>query len=82
LTLIEYKKSVFKDLKRIRLPEAKRIISQLEKTLKENPHKGVPLKGEFEGLFRLRIGNYRVIYTKTEKGVLILRIGHRGKIYT
>ncbi len=82
MTLIEYKKSVFEDLKKIRLPEARRIIKQLEKTLHENPHKGIPPKGECEGLFRLRIGDYRVIYTKTGKGVLILRIGRQCKIYT
>jgi len=27
----------------------------------------IPLKGEFKGLFRLRIGEYRVIYAKTDK---------------
>jgi len=80
LTLIEYKKSVFEDLRRIGIPGAKKIISHLE-TLND-PHKGVPLKGECEGLFRLRIGDYKVIYTKTGKGVLILRIEYKGKVYT
>ncbi len=61
------KKSVFKDLKRIGVPVARRIISQLETILRENPDKGIPLKGEFKGLFRLRIGEYRVIYAKTDK---------------
>jgi len=78
---IEYKKSVLRDLKRIGMPEIKRIILNLEKTLKENPHEGTPLKGEFEGLFRLRIGDYRIIYAKTREGVLILRIGHQNKAY-
>lgn len=78
---IEYKKSVLRDLKRIEISEIKRITLNLEKTLTENPHEGISLKGEFEGLFRLRIGDYRIIYAKTREGVLILRIGHRGKIY-
>ena len=76
---IEYKKSVLKDLKRIGMPKIERIILNLEKALKENPHEGIPLKGEFEGLFRLKIGNYRIIYAKTREGVLILRIGTEAK---
>lgn len=78
---IEYKKSVLRDPKRVGMPEIKRIILNLEKTLKENPYEGTPPKGEFEGLFKLRIRDYRIIYAKTREGVLILRIGHRGKIY-
>ncbi len=78
---IEYKASVFRDLKKIGLSEGGRIVDKLEKILKKNPDKGIPLKGEFAGLFKLRVGDYRVIYTKTKKGVLILRIGHRKKVY-
>ena len=73
---VEYKKSVFKDLKKIGMPYSKRIIDKIESELKEVPDRGVPLKGEFEGLFKLRSGNYRVIYAKTKTGVLILRISH------
>ena len=80
-TKVEYKKSVFRDLKTIGIPEAGRIISRLEEILKENPHRGFPLKGKFTGLFKIKIGNYRVIYTKTQKGVLILRIRHRREVY-
>jgi len=78
---IEYKESVFKDLKNIGLPHAKRNVVNLENELQKNPHTGLPLKGEFEGLFKLRIGDYRVIYTKTTTGVLVLRIAHRKKAY-
>jgi len=80
-TEIEYKESVFKDLKNSGLPHAKRIVDKLEDKLKKNPHKGFPLKGEFEGFFKLRIGDYRVIYVKTTTGVLVLRIAHRKKAY-
>jgi len=78
---IKYKISVSKDLKKIGMPNSKRIVDKLEKDLKENPDKGMPLKGEFEGLFKLRIGDYRVIYSKIKEGLLILRIGHRKNIY-
>ncbi|MCD6481466.1 MAG: type II toxin-antitoxin system RelE/ParE family toxin [Thermoplasmata archaeon] len=78
---IEYKSSVIKDLKKLDKKVAMRIIQQLEKSLGENPDRGTPLSGQFKGLFKYRIGDYRVIYAKTRKGVLILRIRHRSKAY-
>ncbi|CAD6490723.1 MAG: ParE toxin of type II toxin-antitoxin system, parDE [Candidatus Argoarchaeum ethanivorans] len=78
---IEYKSSVSKDLKKLDKKITKRILNELEKNLRENPDIGVPLSGQFKGLFKYRVGDYRIIYTKTIKEVLILRIGHRSKIY-
>ena len=51
--------------------------------LKENPHLGIPLVGNFTGFYKLRIGDYRVIYKiKNEQLiVLILNVGHRKNIY-
>ena len=42
-----------------------------------------PLTGLFSGLFKLRVGDYRVIYeANREKKVLTVRlVGHRGEIY-
>lgn len=76
-----YKASAEKDLRGLGHAAAGRILKKLEKDLSDNPHKGLPLKGEFEGLFKYRIGDYRVIYTKISEGILILRIGHRKEIY-
>ena len=78
---VEYKSSVERDLRRIDKKDVNRILNKIEKILGENPNKGEPLKGEYKGLYKLRIGDYRVIYTKTKEGVLILRIRHRGKAY-
>jgi mRNA interferase RelE/StbE len=42
-----------------------------------------PLKGEYRGKFRLRVGEYRVIFQIKEEKLLItiIRIGHRKEIY-
>jgi mRNA interferase RelE/StbE len=40
-----------------------------------------PLSGEFEGLFRLRIGSHRVIFDETADTITILRVGHRSDVY-
>ncbi|MCK5548623.1 MAG: type II toxin-antitoxin system RelE/ParE family toxin [Thermoplasmata archaeon] len=78
---IKYKASVERDLRRIGRKEVNRVINKIEKVLGDDPHKGIPLKGEYRGLFRLRVGDYRIIYLKVRDGVLVLRIRHRGKVY-
>jgi mRNA interferase RelE/StbE len=41
------------------------------------------LKGDLTGLYKLRIGDYRVIYEviRTEKTIVVHAIGHRRAIY-
>ena len=78
---ISYKSSVAKDLSRLDRAAAIRIVGKIERALGASPDPGSPLKGEFEGLFRLRVGNYRIIYTTMSTGYLILRIGHRREVY-
>ena len=78
---IEYKSSVVRDLKKLDKGVAGRILDQLEMDLSENPDGGQPLTGQFKGLFKYRVGDYRIIYTRTVEGILVLRIGHRSKVY-
>jgi len=78
---IEYKSSVSRDLRRLDKNIAKLILKDLEGTLTADPDVGIPLSGQFKGLFKLRVGEYRIIYSKTVNGVLILRVGHRGTVY-
>lgn len=77
----QYKRSVAKDLKNLDKADAKRVLDKLERELKKDPDAGEQLKGKFSGLLRLRIGDYRVIYTKTKEGVLVLLISHRRDVY-
>ena len=78
---ISYKASVSGDVRRLDKPIARRIISTLEHDLAVNPNAGIPLTGEFRGLFKYRVGDYRVVYAKTPEGVLVLRIRHRKDVY-
>ena len=78
---IVYKKSVHRDLKKIKKTEAIKIIDQLEKDLSNKPDSYPVLKGQFAGLRKYRVGDYRVILAIIEKNVLVLRIGHRRNIY-
>ena len=78
---ILYKASVSHDLKKIAPREKERILRQIGAVLAEDPRSGESLHGEFNGLFKLRVGDYRVIYALTAQGVLVLRIRQRGKAY-
>ncbi len=64
-----------------------RIIKEKLELLAEDPNRLKnnikPLKGEYRGLYRLRVGNYRVVYRldREQIVIIIVRIGHRGEIY-
>jgi mRNA interferase RelE/StbE len=78
---IEYKASVAKDLANLGRTAALRVLCKLERTLAAGGHRGVALRGEFAGLYRLSVGDYRVIYARTSQDYLVLRIGHRREVY-
>ncbi|NLE68447.1 MAG: type II toxin-antitoxin system RelE/ParE family toxin [Lentisphaerae bacterium] len=78
---IQYKRSVEKDLSRLDKREARRVLDKIEKELSTHPDRCPTLKGEFKGLRKIRIGDYRVIYAILENDVLILRIGNRREVY-
>lgn len=76
------KKKAKKFIDKLTANERKRVVAAIEKLPDGEDIK--PLKGEQnKGLLRLRIGNYRVIYT-VDNGKLIVYIidaGNRGDIY-
>lgn len=76
------KKKAKKFIDKLTANERKRVVASIEKLPDGEDIK--PLKGEQnKGLLRLRIGNYRVIYT-VDNGKLIVYIidaGNRGDIY-
>ena len=78
---ITYKRSVIRDISRLDKKEARRIIDKIEKSLSEQAESYPALKGEFAGLRKMRVGDYRVVFTIIDKNVLVLRIGHRREIY-
>jgi len=79
---ILYKSSVGRDLKHIDSKSKEKILGQIRAALANNPRSGEPLHGEFQGLLKIRIGDYRVIYAVIGEDALILRIRHRSKVYS
>ena len=78
---IECKASVAKDLQKFDRASATRVLAKIEKTLASGAMGAQALSGDFAGLYRLRVGDYRVIYARTDESYLVLRIGHRSDVY-
>lgn len=78
---VDYKASVARDLRQLDRRAAERVLRRIEQTMAVEGHQGEALFGEFAGLYRLRVGDYRVIYTRTDEGYLVLRVGHRRDVY-
>ena len=47
------------------------------------PNQAKPLQGKTENLFRLRVGDYRIVYRVEDLRlvILVIRIGHRREVY-
>lgn len=59
-----------------------RIKSAIERKLMTSPEIfGVPLRQSLHGYRKLRVGDYRVIFSLDEKRVTILAILHRSQVY-
>ena len=80
--LIRIKGSAAKELRRLP-PGVRRRLAEAIDRLAEEPLAGSVLKGEFSGLRRLRVGEYRIIYEalRAELTVLVVRVGHRQSVY-
>lgn len=78
---IVWAESAARELGRLEPPVARQIYSKVEE-LADSPYRNVrKLKGE-KG-FRLRIGDYRVIFDIDGKRlrILVLKVGHRSRVY-
>jgi mRNA interferase RelE/StbE len=76
-------KTAHKDIKRLDSVTKKRLKKKLEQFMAQpDPmHQAVQLKDPFDGSFRWRIGNYRVVFELVGESIYILRIQHRSEIY-
>jgi mRNA interferase RelE/StbE len=72
-----------KDLKKLDSPVKKRILKKIS-WFAENLEHLTPksLSGEYSNLYKLRVGDWRVIYDfKSGSKIAIRFIGHRSEIY-
>jgi mRNA interferase RelE/StbE len=79
---ILFKESVWKDLKKVPKSDLKRILSRIEK-LGDDPRPVRCEKLTGEELYRVRQGNYRIVYSiqDNELTVWVVKVGHRKDVY-
>ena len=80
-----YKKSVQKDLKGISAKIQYILRRAIEEKLMVDPLRfGLPLRRSLKGLMKLRVGDYRIIYSieKETVTIYIIKIGHRKEVYS
>ena len=84
LWTVSYVKSAVEDIAELD-GSAKRIIKKaIEDKLMVDPLKyGKALRRNLSGLFKLRVGDFRIIYQVKEKEIIvvIVKVGHRREVY-
>ena len=83
---IEWERKALKDAKKLDKSARQRIVNYLEKRVlsSQNPYQfGKPLEGNKLGLWRYRVGDYRILCQIEESRlvVLVVAVGHRKDIY-
>jgi len=73
-----------KDLARLNADVRQRILNKVQwllENIEEIQHK--PLTAQWEGTYRLRVGDYRVIYAidRKHERLTVYAVGHRREIY-
>jgi len=82
---VEFTKEAEKALSDLEKHIAQRILKKI-RWLAENAERvnHIPLKGQFEDTYKLRVGSYRIVYIIREgspKTLSVLLVGHRREIY-
>jgi mRNA interferase RelE/StbE len=79
---IEYDPKAVKQLHKLNKHEASKILDGIESYANDPiKTKTKKLKTPFDGAYRLRIGDYRVIFYEEEGLILVSKIAHRKQVY-
>jgi len=77
-----YLPSIAKDLRGLPKADVRRILARAER-LRDDPYPPNALKLEGEDRYRVRQGDYRILYSVDDGRVIIyiIKIGHRRDVY-
>jgi mRNA interferase RelE/StbE len=80
---VEFAPAAEKQLKKLDRKFQTQVISRVEKLADDPRPPGVEKLEAEEGIYRVRTGNYRILYTINDKAlvVLVVRVGDRKEVY-
>lgn len=78
---IEFKKIAVKDLKKINKKDSSRIMTKI-KEMGEGLKSDIKKLTNYSPEYRLRVGDYRVLFELSGNKIIIYRIKHRKNIYS
>lgn len=79
---VRIRASAAKQLARLDVGTRRLLVEQIDR-LAMDPHVGTVLKGELDGVRRVRVGAFRIVFEVRKRALLVLvvRVGHRGSVY-
>src|SRR5690349_13363971 len=77
---LRYAGRIPKDLKRLDSETQTRILSALERFAATGDGDVLPLRGEFEGTYRLRVGKWRAFVRLEGAAIIAYQIDNRGEV--
>lgn len=80
---IEYGSEARRNLKKLDPFMQRRILSRIEELADDPRPHGVETLAGPERLYRVRVGDYRIVYAIEDRAlvVLVVRVGHRREVY-
>ena len=79
---LRLKKSAAKELENLPKKDCARVVGAIQKLL-DDPYGQNPQKLSEQEKYRIRVGNYRVLYEiiNLELVVMVVKVGHRKDVY-
>jgi mRNA interferase RelE/StbE len=81
---VRFLAAALQDLSVLDASVIRRVVNRVERLVSNWEHiQPEPLSGDLSSLYKLRVGDYRVLYqiSPDEEAILIHQIGHRRDVY-
>jgi len=78
---LEWTDQAMKDLEKLEIFLRKRIVRKVLDFVEGENFHGVKRMVGYDSTYRLRVGNYRVVFEMMNGDIFVLKVGHREKIY-
>ena len=78
---VSWREGALKDLEKLEMFLKKRIIGKVMDFASEGSFHGIKRMASCDNLYRLRVGDYRVIFEMINSEIVVTKVGHRKNIY-